>query len=130
MVGTPHQKRGRCGHWMPAFDSHLRCYSCRRNGKGEDPCASGAPVEACASCASLTEVEWNHLRSVYAERSAKRANKSVPADTPAPVGLALDSEEAGEIDDSILDLNKDEKTAGTGYTNASGISAPAGLSPL
>ena len=105
MVGTPpYQKKGSCGHWMPAFDSHLRCYSCSKNVKGEYPCASGAPVEACASCASLTKVEWNHLRSVYAERSVKHANKSVPADTPAP-----DSEEeleAGEIDDSILDLNQ------------------------
>ena len=103
------------------------------NGKGEDPCASGAPVEACASCASLTEVEWNHLRTVFAERSAKRANKSVPADTPAPVGPAPDSEEdpeASEIDDSILDLNQDEQLAGTGYITAAGISAPFSLSPL
>ena len=94
----------------------------------KDTCASGAPVEACASCASLTEVEWNHLRSVYAERSAKRANKSVPADTPAPD--SQEGPEAGEIDDSILDLNQDEQPAGTGYTTAIGISAPAGLSPL
>ena len=118
---------------MLAFDSHLRCYSCRKNGKGEDPCASGAPVEACASCASLTEVEWNHLRSIYAERSAKCANKSVTADTPVPVRPAPDSEEepeASEIDDSILDLNQDEQPARTGYSTVTGISASAGLSPL
>ena len=118
---------------MLAFDSHIRCYSCRKNGKGEDPCASGAPVEACAFCASLTEVEWNHLRSIYAERSAKCANKSLTADTPVAVRPAPDSEEkpeAGEIDDSILDLNQDEQPARTGYSTVTGISAPAGLSPL
>ena len=118
MVG----KRGRCGHWLPAFDTHFRCYSCRKNAKGEDSCASSAPVEACTTCASLTEVEWNHLRSVFTERSAKHANKSVPADTPALVGPAPDTEEdpgAGEIDDSILDLNQDDQLAGTGHRHLS-----------
>ena len=116
MVGTPpYQKRDRCRHGMPAFDTYLRCYSCRKNGKGEEPCASGAPVEACATCASLTEVEWNNLKSVFAERIAKRANKSVPADTLAPVGVRSEEDlEASEIDYSILDLNQDEHLAGTG----------------
>ena len=97
------------------------------------PCASGAPVEACAACALLMEVEWNHIRSVFAERSAKHANKSLPADTLTPVGPAPDSEEeteAGETDDSILDLNQDEQLTGTGYTTTNDISAPGGLSPL
>ena len=94
---------------MPAFDTPLRCYSCRKNGL---PCASGAPVEACAACALLTEVEWNHLRSVLAERSAKHANKSLLIDTLTLVGPAPDREEemeASEIDDSILDLNQDKQ---------------------
>ena len=122
MVGTlPYQKRGKCGHWMPSFDKHLRCYSCRMHCKGEDPCASGAPLEACSSCSSLSEVEWNHLRTVFQERSAKKTQPE------------LDSEgepETGEIDDSILDLNTEEHTtpAGTtGYTSPTGVSAPTGL---
>ena len=125
MVGTPpYQKRGKCGHWMPAFDKHMRCYSCRMHCKGEDPCASYAPLEACSSCSSLSEVEWNHLRTVFQERSAKRASKNVPAD-PEPDD---EDPEAGEIDDSILDLNPED--SGTGYVSPTGVSAPAGLSPL
>ena len=125
MVGTPpYQKRGKCGHWMPAFDKHMRCYGCRMHCKGEDPCASGAPLEACSSCSSLSEVEWNHLRTVFQERSAKRASKNIPAD-PEP---DEEDPEAGEIDDSILDLNPED--SGTGYVSPTGVSAPAGLSPL
>ena len=128
MVGTPpYQKRGKCGHWMPAFDKHLRCYSCRMHCKGEDPCASGAPLEACSACSALTEVEWNHLRTVFHERSAKRASKNLPAD-PEPED---EDPEAREIDDSILDLNtEDSGTGTTGYVSPTGVSAPAGLSPL
>ena len=107
MVGTPpYQKRGKCGHWMPSFDKHLRCYSCRMHCKGEDPCASRAPLDACSACSSLTEVEWNHLRTVFQERSAK------PAAMTQLVEPELDSEgepETVEIDDSILDLNADEQ---------------------
>ena len=47
-------------------------------------------------------------KSVFAGRSAKRANKSVPADKLAP-----DSEEdpeAGEVDYSIMDLNQGPDT--------------------
>ena len=115
MVGTPpYQKRGKCGHWMPAFDKHLRCYSCRMHCKGDDPCASEAPLEACSACSALTEVEWNHLWTVFHERSAKRASKNLPAD-PEPED---EDPEAGEIDDSILDLNtEDSGTGTTGYVS-------------
>ena len=95
--------------------------------KGDDPCASEAPLEACSACSALTEVEWNHLRTVFHERSAKRASKNLPAD-PEPED---DDPEAGEIDDSILDLNtEDSGTGTTGYVSPTGVSAPAGLSPL
>ena len=91
---------------MPAFDKHLRCYGWRMHCKGEDPCASGAPLEPCSSCSSFTEIEWNHLRTVFQERSAKRAFKNIPAD-PEP---DIEGEtEAGENDDSILDLNTDDQ---------------------
>ena len=116
MVGTPpYQKRGKCGHWMPAFDKHLRCYSCRMHCKGEDPCGSGAPLEACSACSSLSEVEWNHLRTVFQERSTKRVSKNVPAD-PEPDD---EDPEAGEIDNSILDLNLED--SGTRYVSPTGV---------
>ena len=105
---------------MPAFDKHLRYYSCRMHCKGKDPCASGAPLEACSSCSSIIEVQWHHLRTVFQERSVKRASKNIPADSES------DSEgesESGEIDDSILDLNtEDQPTGTTGYTSTTGLS--------
>ena len=122
MVGTPPcQKRGRCGHWMSAFDKHLRCYDCRKNGKGEESCASGALVEACAACHFLVKVEWDHLKLVFSERTGKRANRSVPPDTPAPYNEV--DPEGSEID-SILDLNQDEQPTEARYTTS------ASLSPL
>ena len=85
------------------------------------------PLEACSACSSLSEVEWNHIQTVFQERSAKHASKSVPAD-PEPDNEDL---EAGEIDDSILDLNPEDSGAGPpGYVSPTGGSAPAGLSPL
>ena len=98
MVGTtPYQKRGKFQHLMPSFDKHFRCYSCRMHCKGEYPCASGAPLETCSAGSSLMEVEWNHLKTVFQERSAKRASKSQPESEPDNVG-ELDT---GEIDDFI-----------------------------
>ena len=38
MVKTPpYQKWGKCGHFMPQFDSHLACFGCRTKCKGQDP---------------------------------------------------------------------------------------------
>ena len=97
--------------------------------KAEDPCASGAPLEPCLACSSLREVKWNHLRTVFQERSAKHAAKTQLVE-PKP-----DSEEepeSGEIHDLILDLNADEQPilTGTHYTFPTGVSAPTGLCPL
>ena len=75
-------------------------------------------------------------KTIFTERSTKRANKSTPINTLA-LEPALESEnenepEAGEIDDSMLDLNPDEQLTiqtVSGYTSSSGIAAPIGLSP-
>ena len=115
---------------MPAFDTHLRCYSCRRKDKGEDPCTSSAPVDACAACASLTEIEWNHLKSYFAERRAKRKKSLSLLIHRYRHQRSEEDPEAGEIDDSILDLDQDEQQIKTGYTTATNITAPAGLSQL
>ena len=58
--------------------------------KGEDPCASGAPLEACTSCSSLTEIEWHHLGTVFQERSVKHASKNTleSMDTSIPQAAA------------------------------------------
>ena len=61
-------------------------------------------------------MEWNHLRTVFQERSAKRASKSVPA-KPEPDD---EDPEASDIDDSILDLNpEDTGTPGICVTDRS-----------
>ena len=78
--------------------------------KGEDPCALGAPLEACSACSSLKEVEWNHLRTVFQERSAKHAAKTLLEPEPDSEGEL----ETCKMDDSILDLKTEERTSGTG----------------
>ena len=74
------------------------------------------------------EVEWNHLRAEFKERSAKRAAKT-------QLELGPDSEgepETGKIDNPILDLNADEQPAlaGTSYTSPARVLPPTGVSPL
>ena len=69
-----------------------------------------------------------HLRTVFQERSAKHASENIPAD---PEQDNKEEPESGETDDSILDLNTDDQPNDTtGYTSPTGVSAPAGLSPL
>ena len=91
--------------------------------QGADPCASGAPLEACSACSTVTEIEWNQLRTVFQERSAKRASKNQPDSERKP--------EASKIDDSILDLNTDDQPVGsTRYTSPTRKAVPTNLSPL
>ena len=54
----PYQKRGKCGHFMPQFDSHGSCFGCRTKCKGQDPCAQRADTMQCSACASLTEEQF------------------------------------------------------------------------
>ena len=70
MKTTPYQKQGKCGHFMPQFDSHGSCFGCRIKCKGQDPSVQGADVTECASCSALYEKQWTHLRESYAKRYA------------------------------------------------------------
>ena len=73
MVKTPpYQKRFKCGHFMPQFDTHDSCFGCRAKCKGLDPCAQGADTTQFSACALLTEEQWSHLRENFAKRSAYR----------------------------------------------------------
>ena len=77
MVKTPpYQKRGKCGHFMPQFDSCGSCFGYRTKCKGQDPCAHGADTTQCSACASLREEQWSHLRESFAKRSAYRQRTS------------------------------------------------------
>ena len=125
MVKTPpYQKRGKCGHFMPQFDSHGSCFGCRAKCKGLDPCAQGADTMQCSACASLTEEQWSHLRENFAKRSAYRHKTGSQGDSfeepeteePAPTG-----EDFSQVDDTLLDLEPED----------TGTSAPlTGISPL
>ena len=108
----PYQKRGKCGHFMPQFDSHGSCFGCRAKCKGLDPCAQGADTMQCSACASLTEEQWSHLRENFAKRSAYRHRTGSQGDS---------FEELETEDDTLLDLEPED----------SGTSAPlTGISPL
>ena len=125
MVKTPpYQKRGKCGHFMPQFDSHGSCFGCRAKCKGQDPCAQGANVSQCTPCAALSEGQWTHLRENFAKRSAYRSrtgsrdNSFEEFDTDEPVFTGKD---LSRVDDTILDLEPEQ----------SGTSAPVtGISPV
>ena len=120
MVKTPlYQKRGKCGHFMPQFDTHGSCFGCRAKCKGLDPCAQGANTTQCSASALLTEEQWSHLRENFAKRSAYRHKTgSQEPETEEP---ALTGEDFSQVDNTRLDLEPED----------SGTSAPlTGISPL
>ena len=108
MVKTPpYQKRGKCGHFMPQFDTHGSCFGCRAKCKGLDPCAQGADTTQCSACASLTEEQWSHLRENFAKRSVYRHKTSSQGDSfeePETLEPALTGEDFSRVDDTLLDL--------------------------
>ena len=125
MVKTPpYQKRGKCGHFMPQFDSHLTCFGCRTKCKGQDPCAKGAKIDQCAACSTLTEEQWIHLRecfskrSSYCQRSGSQDENLEPETDEEPV---FTGEDLGQVDDTLLDLEPEQ----TGN-----IAPVTGISPL
>ena len=120
----PYQKRGKCGHFMPQFDSHGSCFGCRAKCKDLGPCAQGADVTQCAACSALSEEQWTHLRESFAKRSAYRScsdsqgDSFEAQDTEEPV---FTSEDLSRVDDTLLDLDPEQ----------TGSSAPVtGISPL
>ena len=125
MVKTPpYHKRGKCGHFMPQFDTHGSCFGCRAKCKGLDPCAQGADNTQCSACALLTEEQWSHLRENFAKRSAYRHKTGSQGDSfeePETEKPALTGEDFSRVDDTLLDLEPED----------SGTSAPlTGISPL
>ena len=124
MVKTPpYQKRGKCGHFMPQFDSHLTCFGCRSKRKGQDPCAKGAKIDQCAACSALTEEQWIHLRECFSKRSSYRQragshDESLEPEDEEPV---FTGEDLGQVDDTLLDLDAEQ----TGN-----IAPVSGISPL
>ena len=125
MVKTPpYQKRGKCGHLMPQFDSHITCFGCRSKRKGQDPCAKGAKIDQSAACSSLTEEQWIHLRECFSKRSSYRQHAGSqdenlePETDEEPV---FTGEDLGQVDDTLLDLEHEQ----------TGNIAPfTGISPL
>ena len=124
MVKTPpYQKRGKCGHFMPQFDSHITCFGCRSKRKGQDPCAKGAKIDQCAACSALTEEQWIHLRECFSKRSSYRQragshDESLEPEDEEPV---FTGEDLGQVDDTLLDLDAEQ----TGN-----IAPVTGISPL
>ena len=125
MVNTPpYQQRGKCGHFMPQFDSHISCFGCRAKCRGQDPCAQGADATQCAACANLTEEQWSQLRETFNRRSSYR-NKASSQPQDETEELDLEPEFTGEdlsraIDESILDAPENSET----------LQLPTGISPL
>ena len=125
MVKTPpNQKWGKCGHFMPQFDSHLACFGCRSKCKGQDPCAQGAKVNQCAACSTLSDQQWTHLCESFAERSSYRHRTGSHDDNLEPETdeePVFTSEELGQVDNTLLDLELEQ----TGN-----IAPVTGISPL
>ena len=124
MVNTPpYQHRGKCGHYMPQFDSHLSCFGCRAKAKGQDPCAQGADATQCAACASLTQEQWSQLRENFSKRAAQHEVHDEIEDTNTPEFTGeLSGEDIPPIDDSLLDMDPLD------FSSASAL--PLGISPL
>ena len=71
MVKTPpYHKMGKCGQFMPQFDSHLACFGCRAKCTVQDPCAQEAKVDQCVACSALSDEQWTHLHESFAKRSS------------------------------------------------------------
>ena len=127
MVKTPpYQKRGKCGHFMPQFDSRLTCFGCRSKRKGQDPCAKGAKIDQCAACSALTEEQWIHLRECFSKRSSYRQragshDESLEPEDEEPV---FTGEDLGQVDDTLLDLDAPVSGISPLNTQTSSASVP------
>ena len=128
MVKTPpYQKRGKCGHFMPQFDTHSSCFGCRAKCKGLDPCAQGAKVTQCSACSALTEEQWSHLRENFAKRSAYRQRTGSQGDSFEELETedpAQTSEDLSQVGDTLLDLEPEDTSTDQPIA---GISPPTSL---
>ena len=132
MVKTPpYQKRGKCGHFMPQFDSHLSCFGCRAKCKGQDPCAQGAKVNQCAACSALSEEQWTHLRESFAKRSSYRNRSGSQDDNIEPETdkePVFTGEELSQVDDTLLDLEPEQTGSMAPVTGISPLNNPSSAS--
>ena len=53
------QKKGRCGHIMVSFDTHIKCAHCHDEGSRNDPCVLGR--EDSLACLLLTPDQHQQL---------------------------------------------------------------------
>ena len=127
----PYQKRGKCGHFMPQFDTHSSCFGCRAKCKGLDPCAQGAQVTQCSACSALTEEQWSHLRENFAKRSAYRQRTGSQGDSfeePETEDRAQTGEDLSRVDDTLLDLEPEDTSTDQPIASISPLtSLPASL---
>ena len=125
MVKTPpYQKWGKCGHFMPQFDTDGSGFGCRAKCKELDPCAQGANTTQCSACSALTEEQWSHLKENFAKRSAYRQRTGSQGDSFEELETedpAQTSEDLSREDDTLLDLEPED----TGFS-----ATLAGISPL
>ena len=104
----PSQTRGKRGHFMPQFDSHLACSDCRANCNGQHPCVQGTDV---TQCSTLSEEELTRFRENIANRLSYRNCASSQGDNEEPETeeeLVFTSEELSQVDDTLLDLELEQ----------------------
>ena len=127
----PYQKRGKCGHFMPQFDSHLACFGCRSKCKGQDPCAQGAKVNQCAACSTLSDQQWTHLRESFAKRFSYRHRTGSHEDNVEPETdeePVFTGEDLGQVDDTLLDLEPEQTGNMAPVTGISPLTQPSSAS--
>ena len=126
MVKTPpHQKRGKCGRFMPQFDGHSSCFGCRVKCKGQDPCVQGADTTQCSAYATLTEEQWTHLRENFVNRSAYRHKSALQGDSleePETTDeTVFTGEDLSQVDDTFLDLELEDSSTNALLTSISPV---------
>ena len=66
----------KCRHFCFAFDSHNYCPTCRKSGKGDDPCVTfKSPCEICASFIKEQLIKIGH-RKCYIKKQEKDPTSS------------------------------------------------------
>ena len=124
MVKTPpYQKRGKCGYFMPQFDSHLACFGCKSQVQRTRPLLQGK-VSQCTACSALSDEQWTHLRKTFAKRSSYRNHTGPQEDNIEPVSddePVFTGEELSQVNDTLPDLETQQ---------TSNIAPVIGISPL
>ena len=69
-------RASKCHHFCHAFDTHNYCPTCRKAGKGDDPCVTF--ISPCDICTSFTEEQLTKIthRKRYVKKPDKKADKN------------------------------------------------------